>query len=108
MPKIVEIIGLPNGKMGVALDMPVEDEGSVTIWTEAEKDSEIQLAVDAALDREWHPIASAPKGDGRDYVILYDKHVCVGVWFEDRWKPIHSTETVHPTHWMPLPPKPTS
>jgi len=55
---------------------------------------------------KWQPIETAPKDDGKTYVLLYDKHVCVGVWFEGRWKPIHSTETVHPTHWMPLPPKP--
>lgn len=55
---------------------------------------------------EWRPIETAPKGDGGTYVILYAKHVCVGVWFGGRWKPIHTDETVHPTHWMPLPPKP--
>lgn len=58
MPKIVEIIDLPNGKVGVALDMPTEDEGSVTLWTEAEKRREIQLAVDAAVEEEREACAT--------------------------------------------------
>lgn len=86
------------------------DKGDVLTLCAAHQHYEAKRCAGFMRDLEtmkWQPVETAPKGDGRDYVILYDKHVCVGVWFEDRWKPIHSTESVHPTHWMPLPPKPT-
>lgn len=43
MPKIAEFAQLPDGRMAVVLDTPTTDEGSVTIWTEAEKDRHAHL-----------------------------------------------------------------
>lgn len=36
MPRIVELKEV-DGKLAVLLDMPTDDEGTVTIWTEDEK-----------------------------------------------------------------------
>ena len=38
MPRILDLKTV-DGKLAVLLDMPETDEGSVTVWTEAEKDA---------------------------------------------------------------------
>jgi hypothetical protein len=57
---------------------------------------------------QWQDISTAPK-DGSTYLILRcerPKHTCIGVWHEDRWKPIHSVHDVYATYWMPIPSPP--
>ena len=38
MPRILELKEI-DGRLAVFLERPAEDEGSVTLWTEAEKDA---------------------------------------------------------------------
>ncbi len=45
MPKIAKIMELPDGRLGVALNMPDTDEGELTIWTAAERDRAIRSAI---------------------------------------------------------------
>jgi hypothetical protein len=45
MPKIAELMELPDGRLGVALNMPDTDEGELTIWTGPERDRAIRSAV---------------------------------------------------------------
>lgn len=55
----------------------------------------------------WQPIETAPK-DGT-WVLLYDvcDYMVVAVWDYDGWYDLaEDTAHYHPTHWMPLPPKP--
>lgn len=79
---------------------------------------------------EWHPIATAPK-DGSDVHVISDKWLLpVPAHFtsreyllreygnadmmEEGWYPSYGflfdlpEVTIDPTHWMPLPPPPTS
>lgn len=65
---------------------------------------------------EWQPIASAPK-DGTA-VLLWTTDIigangraCVGRWgaYNGAWWDVGMEYTLnHPTHWMPLPPSPSS
>lgn len=43
MPRILDLKKV-DGKLAVLLDMPETDEGSVTVWTEAEKDAALAKA----------------------------------------------------------------
>ena len=45
MPKIAKLMELPDGRLGITLDMPDTDEGELTIWTAAERDRAIRSAV---------------------------------------------------------------
>jgi hypothetical protein len=47
MPRVLELIQMPNGKLGVVLDMPLDARSSVSLWTAEEHDRAIANAVRA-------------------------------------------------------------
>ena len=64
---------------------------------------------------EWQPISTAPRDGTR--VLLYDQHDpgsgfarVVGAWDPKwkRWFSIPGSYTKRPSHWMALPPPPSS
>ena len=52
MPRILELLEMPDGRLGVVLDMPPtpNDPDSVTLWTAAERDAAIASAVKLARE----------------------------------------------------------
>jgi hypothetical protein len=50
MPLIIDLVPMPDGRMGVVLDVPPSDDGSVALWTAAERDAAIQSAVSAKCE----------------------------------------------------------
>lgn len=54
MPRVLEMREI-DGKLAVFLDMPTEDEGSVSLWTEAEKDAALRGEREACamIAEEW-------------------------------------------------------
>jgi hypothetical protein len=45
VPRILDLIQMPDGRIGVVLDAPTDDEGNVTLWTSEERNREIKDAV---------------------------------------------------------------
>jgi Protein of unknown function (DUF551) len=68
---------------------------------------------------EWQSIETAPRNHGSEYLVSNDRGVFAAEfdpdWFDDGWwlisdgkdfeRPLRGSA---PTHWMPLPPPPTS
>lgn len=50
MPRILYLVPMPAGRMGVVLDVPPSDDGSVSLFTATELDA--QLALARSLERE--------------------------------------------------------
>jgi hypothetical protein len=47
MPRVLDLVEMPGGRLGVVLDMPTEARSSVSLWTAAEHDRAIARAVRA-------------------------------------------------------------
>jgi len=63
----------------------------------------------AARDRQWLKIESAPK-DGTEIICLEDNDIYKAAWSKDEFWLVYCGQPVvigiEPTHWMPLPPNP--
>lgn len=58
-------------------------------------------------DLDWKPIETAPKDDWKPILGHDGTHFLIMYWAQDSWMAGIDDE-VHPTHWMPLPERPTT
>lgn len=57
----------------------------------------------------WQPIETAPK-NGTPLLLANGVAITTGQWspLSERWCDIWFMQNLKPTHWMPLPPPPTT
>lgn len=58
MPRIVDLVGMPDGRVGVVLDVPPtsDDPGSITLWTPQEATAHHSRGWDGGIAQAaaWH------------------------------------------------------
>ena len=47
MARIVDLVQMPDGRVGVVLDVPPDAGNSITLWTEAERETHLREAAKA-------------------------------------------------------------
>jgi hypothetical protein len=58
--------------------------------------------------QEWRPIESAPKDGTPVLTLRHGTLQGVAEWNQGIWRMVHGPDIVGVTHWLPLPPPPSS
>jgi hypothetical protein len=52
MPRVLELVSMPDGRVGIILDVPPDAGNSITLWTEAEREVHLREAAKASDEIE--------------------------------------------------------